>query len=293
MKAIVISARPSNSAKALSDKLTELGIDCRARNGNGNYRRNTVPVDAVVNWGCGSEDRLLGNTKVNQSTLCGTYNYPQNVARTSNKLAAFKIWERADAGIPIPAFTESMLVAQTWTRHGVRVFCRTTLNGNSGDGIVVASTPEEVVPAPLYTAEVSKRHEFRLHVVNGRVIDGVRKAFRQDVPEDERDKTIMNHAAGTIFVRSGTALQRASENRNGILDQAINAVSSLGLSFGAVDIMTTDDNRPIVLEVNTACGLEGTTLDRYGRAFFQMLNNQPITPWDFTEFEANPTTESN
>jgi len=49
---------------------------------------------------------------------------------------------------------------------------------------------------------------------------------------------------------------------------ALAAVSALGLDFGAVDIIYNEhENQYYVLEVNTAPGLEGTTVEKYAEAF--------------------------
>jgi D-alanine-D-alanine ligase-like ATP-grasp enzyme len=45
---------------------------------------------------------------------------------------------------------------------------------------------------------------------------------------------------------------------------ACDAIINLGLDFGAVDIIYNEkNNRWVVLEVNTAPGLSGETLNRY------------------------------
>ena len=47
---------------------------------------------------------------------------------------------------------------------------------------------------------------------------------------------------------------------------AIKAVQALGLDFGGVDIVETPDGTGYVIEVNTACGLHGTTITKYCEA---------------------------
>ena len=53
--------------------------------------------------------------------------------------------------------------------------------------------------------------------------------------------------------------------------QAQNAVEALGLDFGAVDIILGKNGIWYVLEVNTACGLEGTTLEKYCEQFRKFI----------------------
>lgn len=69
---------------------------------------------------------------------------------------------------------------------------------------------------------------------------------------------IRNHANGFVFCRDN--IIEPSDLR----DVAIQAVTALGLDFGAVDVIWNEHyNKCYALEVNTAPGLEGTTLERY------------------------------
>jgi glutathione synthase/RimK-type ligase-like ATP-grasp enzyme len=74
-----------------------------------------------------------------------------------------------------------------------------------------------------------------------------------------RNDRIRNHDNGWVFARVGI------EPTQAVLDSAMLAVGALGLDFGAVDIATTRNNeKPIVVfEINTAPGIEGTTLEKY------------------------------
>jgi len=52
------------------------------------------------------------------------------------------------------------------------------------------------------------------------------------------------------------------------LDEGLASVMALGLDFGAVDIVYNEnDNKAYVLEINTAPGLSGTTLEKYVEVF--------------------------
>jgi hypothetical protein len=273
----IISPRISDSARALGSALSAQVRRLDSPN------LSTRRVDSLINWGSAS-------SRAGHSVLPSRHvlNRPSAVQRACNKLSAFTAWQQLD-NFPTLTFTTNRATASRWliTDATSKVYCRTTLRGHSGVGIVIARGPGEIVDAPLYTMGIDIHHEFRFHVLNGVVFDGVRKAFSSDVPEEERNTDIMNHAAGTIFVRTGPALERASSN-TAMMADASRAVSSLGLDFGAVDVLTDRQGNHYIIEVNTACGLEGTTLDRYVRAFTEHLSNTPLTPWSMSEFAGQP-----
>jgi glutathione synthase/RimK-type ligase-like ATP-grasp enzyme len=133
------------------------------------------------------------------------------------------------------------------------------LNGHSGRGIVVAATPDGLVQAPLYVEYVPKQDEYRIHVFNNEVIATQRKARRHDV--ENPNWKIRNHANGFVFARDGVVAPPL------VLEQSIMAVAALGLDFGGVDVVfNRNRNMAYVLEVNSACGLEGQTVNDYANA---------------------------
>lgn len=236
----------SNSARELAQALEIRRISHR------NSRFRGRPEKTVINWGA--------STVPEEVLKCTVINHPDNVRRASDKLEFFR-----NAECRKPEWTEDREEAEVWAEEGATVVCRTVLNGNSGAGIVLAEDEEEVVPAPLYTKYVPKRNEYRVHVFQGQVIDVQRKARRRDVPDDQVNWRVRNNANGFVFARNGDALGDVPQD---VLDQAIGAVTSLGLDFGAADVIFNDNrSQAFVLEVNTAPGLEGTTLENYTRAF--------------------------
>ena len=57
----------------------------------------------------------------------------------------------------------------------------------------------------------------------------------------------------------------------GLTDIAVNAINALGLDFGAVDLLwSKKENLIQVIEVNTAPGLEGSSLEAYVNQFQQL-----------------------
>lgn len=176
--------------------------------------------------------------------------------------------EEPKIGARTPKFTANWEVAEGWIDEGYVVVCRTILNGNSGEGIVLAETVDELVEAPLYVRYVPKKQEYRVHVFRDGVVDVQRKARRKDVADDQVNWKIRNHDNGFIFAR-GEDLGEVPED---VLTQSINAVKACGLDFGAVDVIFNEkEQSAYVLEVNTAPGLSGATLDVYVERFKEIV----------------------
>jgi len=154
-------------------------------------------------------------------------------------------------------------VASGWIRDGSTVMCRTLLRASEGRGIVVAETEEQLVNAPLYTRYVPKKEEYRVHVLNGQVIDVQQKKKRRGF-EDERNTKVRNLANGYVFCRDGI-----TEPQN-LRSVAIRATAALGYNLGAVDIAyNVKKDLLVVLEVNANPGMQGQTLENYANAILR------------------------
>lgn len=249
----------SNSARELAQAL---GLR-RISHTNSRFRGREEKL--VINWGASRVPEEVAK--------CTVINQPDAVAKASDKLQFFQ-----NAECRKPDYTTDVEQAIEWCREGATVVARTVLNGHSGQGIVLLEEDdtgeieglyvEGVVRAPLFTAYVKKRNEYRVHVFRGEVIDVQRKARRQEVPDEQVNWKIRNHDNGFVFARNGDAI---GDVPNDCLVQAISAVDSLGLDFGAVDVIYNErEASAYCLEVNTAPGLAGTTVESYVRAFEQL-----------------------
>lgn len=233
----------SASAKALAK---ELGAR-RIKNERSRFRPS--PNKVVINW---------GSTQLpNWYTSCKTLNNPISVCHATNKLAFFQL---IDNEAIVPKWTNNHNIAIDWCREGRTVVCRTILNGHSGQGIVIAHTEDQLVDAPLYIQYIKKKEEYRAHVMNGRVFDVQQKARVLEHPSPNWE--VRNLANGFIYKRQDVSLPDVAK------EKAVQAVRLLGLDFGAVDLIyNAQKKRYYVLEVNTAPGLDGTTLVNYAHAF--------------------------
>ena len=243
----------SESARKLRDGLSSaLGYRVRLVKPDGKF--NPRRRDIVINWGSTRDP--------DWETDGRDRNIPINVFNAADKLRTFKYFKVAE--VQTPEWTEDKDVAKSWfDKKGTTVLCRTVLNGHSGAGIHVAGNPDELVGCPLYVKYKKKKAEYRVHVIFGKVVDKQQKRKRNGFKENVGfNHLIRNHHTGWVYCREGIP------NDQRLDDLAIKAVKALGLDFGAVDIIYNEkENEYYVLEVNTAPGLDGTTVDKYVGAF--------------------------
>jgi glutathione synthase/RimK-type ligase-like ATP-grasp enzyme len=232
----------SRSAKALA---TALGGKVLKKEGSKFVKR---PGDVIINWG----DSAAGNLSC--------LNLGGNVATASNKLRAFEKFR--EAGVSIPEFATS----KEGVKWGGVTVVRHKLTGHSGEGIEIADAGN-LPSAPLYVQYIPKKAEYRVHVVGERVVLVQRKARNPEC--DNPNWKVRNHDNGFIFVRNGV------DAPSSVLEQASRAVAALGLDFGAVDIIWNEKSKKaFVLEVNTAPGLEGSTIDDYAQGFKTFIDDK-------------------
>lgn len=253
MSTYIYSHNPgSQGAKLLAEAL---GVRRIRHEGS---RVRLGPRDTVINWGAAGAlpDHVSGAGRV--------LNPPAAVRVAANKLAFFN---RVGGGVRTVPHTVDPAAARAW---GTKVVCRHTLNGHSGAGIEIIDAGLDIPAAPCYTKYIVKETEWRIHVLNGAVIDATRKIRDPDFV-GEPNWAVRNHDGGFIYARnSGTA----SEDT---IRQAVASVEVCGLDFGAVDVMVSRQTRAhpealsYILEINTAPGLVGTTVTNYAEAFKNVL----------------------
>lgn len=241
----------SASAKALAEAL---GVK-RIR-----HQGKRLDTDIVINWGTSSDNF---SRKIDCDEII---NFPDCVRIAGNKLKTFKA---LSGYVTIPDWTEERGEAVEWLIKGFDVVARTVLTGHSGAGIEIHKSNERaeriLTLAPLYTKYIKKKDEYRLHVFRDNVFFVQRKARKKDVPDDQVNWQIRNHGNGFIFAHEGVDVPEKAKR------DAIMAVKQLGLDFGAVDVVHGTDGKFYILEVNTAPGLEGTTLQKYVEVFKEFV----------------------
>ena len=117
-----------------------------------NARRN----DVIVNWG--------NSTPPHFRWMEQDLNKPQAIALASNKLNTFLEY-RNKSFVHVPDWTTDPSEAQQLLNQGIKVYCRTTIMGHSGRGIVICEKDDRLPIAPLYTFHTKHKNEYRVHVV--------------------------------------------------------------------------------------------------------------------------------
>lgn len=247
----------SESAKNLANKMNAKRIRVEGT------RFKAGDNKVVINWGA---------SKMPEQCLKGeVLNHPDAVGLVANKLHFFNAvadYNAAREGVDqvlVPEFTTDKDVAKKW---GSTIVAREKLTGHSGEGIVLYEPDEDIGDAPLYVRYIPKKQEYRIHVLKDKVVDVQRKARHREVPNERVNWKIRNHHNGFIFARNEDA-----PVPDCVKEQAVRAVMATGLDFGAVDIVYNEkQGKAYVLEINTAPGLAGTTLENYAKNFKEYID---------------------
>ncbi len=214
------------------------------------------PNKWVINWGNTQEHPRI--------SLFQILNKQQMVNIASNKIAT--LTKLSINELPTLEWTTFKGEAYFWHDEGHTVYVRHLTRASSGRGIEIIEPGMELPDAPLYTKHFKKHKEYRVHVgikPNGErsVIHIQQKRLREDAPEG-RTEGIRNHANGWIF---------ACNNVDPLNDQqlkvAMDGVAALGLNFGGVDLLVDREGNAVICEINSAPGIEGTTLQQYVNFF--------------------------
>ena len=254
--------RGSRSARALADAL-----GCKILKLEGS-RWRPRRQSTLINWG-NTNYRPEDFPRLRTAPV-EMLNTPAVIRNASNKLSFFNMCQREGVEQYVPEFWVSRDEIPANLFDTSSVVCRTVLAGHSGNGIVMATTPDELVPAPLYTKYIKKSQEYRIHLGwRGDEIVTIsqqRKARDRNVPDEEVNWQVRNHSNGFIFVRGDVDPPQC------VLDACRAVFQVTGLDFGAVDVIYNErSDRAYVLEINTAPGLEGSTVDDYVNFFRSVI----------------------
>ena len=208
------------------------------------------------------------------------YNMREGIKLASNKLQARKTF--IDNFIPSP---------KTYSKNDLRGLDYTTLNyplilrdikHHGGKNVKVINNYGELDNSMYETNEkvyysefYPKTKEYRVHVASGKAIIVAEKV----VEEEKQDNVVWNLGDEGVCEEFNTLRWSEYREIEPIIKTASLACKSLGLDYGAVDIVAYPNDRqdelpPVaVLEVNTAPRLEEYGISRYVQYFTILLKS--------------------
>jgi len=240
----------SSSAKALAERLNTKRVKP-----DGKYKHFSNHL--ILNWGCTTTPLWYDENKVEL-----WLNDPLSVDMAANKLNTYQI---ISEDVPMPEYTTNPqdVLDSLGADYKLEWLARTKLKGHTGDGIKLiyggveyGVEGEEFPIAPLYTKYIKKKDEYRVHVFGDKVIDVAQKKKR--IAAEKADYQVRNHSTGWVYCREGVDVP------DHVKGWCVDSVALLGLTFGAVDVIYNQHyDAWYILEINTAPGLYGTTLEKY------------------------------
>lgn len=158
----------------------------------------------------------------------------------------------AEAGVPMPRLF-SLNEAANYTLAGGTVVARRR-NHTRGKGFWRCGSIDDLWSArasgaKIFMEYIDAPHEYRVHIFDGKSIRVSEKSF---------------------FEPNGYVTIKPTGEVSHVRKAAKQAVKALGMDFGAVDVLATDD-AAWVLEVNAAPGIGGTVPQVYAAAIENWL----------------------
>lgn len=240
----IYAGRFSHSAALLAEALEGKLI----RPHNSKYWRR--PEHILINW---------GSTNVPAEYGIVNSNPPNFVAMAVSKLRSYARFKQYQ----IPSLDVVLTKEEARTKWPKKkIVARDFDRGSGGRGITVYKPDEQLRNHVFYTPYFKKEREFRIHttLIYGSIF-AQEKLRKKDV---EVDPYIRSHDRGWVF-----GWKHLEENPipQEVKDTAHNALMALGLNFGAVDIGWNVKDGLCVFEVNTAPGIEESSLKAYADYF--------------------------
>ena len=222
--------------------------------------------DRIIRWGNRAELRFQA------SVNGGVLNKKQALTDASNKGRCLELLTNAGVNTP-PAATQfdgELLVGRTETHVG-----------GSGFYLITSQRDFELagrLGCTHFMAYIPTQREYRIHVFKGAILGAGEKLMDTD---NCTSLHIRNVGTGWTFRYNN--IERIPRDTERV---AVDAVTALGLDFGAVDIIKSVNNNFYVLEVNTAPSLckpiagnqhnveHGPMFDQYVEAFRNWLQGR-------------------
>lgn len=233
------------------------------------------PVDHLIRWG----SRTGAGWRPAEQVI----NSQSSLENNTDKLDAMK--QLDNGGIPVPNYSEDRDDLGDALEYPV--VGRETDHARGEDINLILQWRDSYLTDNDYFVEyIPTELEYRMHVVNGEVVQVHEKRLRSD---EDNHPFIRNSETGWVFLEP-----REDPPADNL---AVDAVGCLGLDFGAVDVVREEETGDeYVLEVNSAPSLDEANLERYGDAFAEAINlddypGLEAVDWDEDEEESGAPEE--
>ncbi len=222
--------------------------------------------DFIIRWGSTKRIPIKPSRVINKLT---------NVALTADKLQSLAVL--SNAGITTPEIITAAKADELRGYLGREKFpvLGRRIHHTQGRDIVLCLQAIDVRrvlnrgESDYFSVYIPTKREFRIHIFQGKNIRTNQKLLRDGniwVP------FVRNFENGYVFGLPKKPLAPEQEQL------AQKAVATLGLDFGAVDLIVSDENKSYILEVNTGPALQGENgLEAYTAEFQKILKpNGPL-----------------
>lgn len=198
------------------------------------------------------------------------------ILRATDKLGSLALLKKEHVTVPRVYVLNEALNANFSVLLGRRV------HHTQGKDIIICLQHEDVVRAlnmPLnkrpdfFTTYIPTQREFRVHVFDEKILKISEKILTE--PGEFEVPWIRNYENGYTF---RNLKHMGNHMKSQLTSVAICAVEALGLEFGAVDVVMSDDGMFVVLEVNTGPSLGDNSLEAYVSTFAEILGIEPQWP---------------
>lgn len=236
-------------------------------------RRGIFRRDALIRWGT-TRDEEVDDIFYSKGAL--VLNPAQELIGNVDKLNSLRVFRAAGVNCPnfwtdkkmIPRFP--VLGRNREHRGGKDVVL---INGSA---IPRFNDYSKIPDKCFYTEFICSTEEFRVHVFEKDVIRVTKKVFRGHDRFDsaiEERQVIRNDTYG--WGHSAVDTNEFIKKYPDAVNHSIRAVASLGLNFGAIDlILRQSDNKPFVLEVNSCPRLNSVGMQVYVEAILKKLKER-------------------
>lgn len=197
-----------------------------------------------------------------------------SIAICANKLKSLNILK--DNGILVPKI---YVTKENLKNISFPLYSRKEYHTMGKDIILIHDINEAIssLKNERYLVEsIECKKEYRIHIFLGKMIFGSKKYFRKQLWEElgkpKMKDLIRNNSHGWGY----HYFNDVNNIPESVIKEAEKAVKALGLIWGAVDIIKSKNNKPYILEINSAPGLREDGADLYAEEFQKLIDNPTI-----------------